>query len=109
MRYTYRYVATSVTGVAGISKETKGHRIEAKCYVEGLGDCKSVLKVCLFLIMKGVWRGVIDRRHQQMLCRLSEISSVVRKREREEKSGKRPSNNKQILARWSGNKTTKNN
>lgn len=46
MRYTYRYVATSVTGVAGISKETTGHRIEAKCYIEGLGDCKSVLKVC---------------------------------------------------------------
>lgn len=46
-RYTYRYVATSVTGVTGTTNQTTGLRIEAKCEIEGLGQCEHMLKVGL--------------------------------------------------------------
>ena len=44
-RYTYRYVATSVTGVTGTTNQTTGLRIEAKCVIEGLERCRNFLRV----------------------------------------------------------------
>ena len=46
-RYTYRYVATSVTGVNGTTNQTTGLRLEAKCEIEGVGECQNLLRVCV--------------------------------------------------------------
>ena len=48
-RYTYRYVATSVTGVNGTTNQTTGLRLEAKCEIEGVGECQNLLRVCVLL------------------------------------------------------------
>ena len=46
-RYTYRYVATSLTGVNGTTNQTTGLRLEAKCDIEGFGKCQNLLRVCV--------------------------------------------------------------
>lgn len=49
-RYTYRYVATTVTGVTGTTNQTTGLRIEATCEINALADCRRSLWVCYFVI-----------------------------------------------------------
>ncbi|XP_068740726.1 uncharacterized protein [Montipora capricornis] len=51
-KYTYRYVATSLTSVTGTSSEKTGHRIEAKCSIEGLGDCRNILRISDVKVME---------------------------------------------------------
>lgn len=55
-RYTYRYVATSVTGVNGTTNQTTGLRLEAKCEIEGVGECQNLLRVCaLFWLYSSIF------------------------------------------------------
>lgn len=49
-RYTYRYVATTVTGVTGTTNQTTGLRIEATCEINALADCRRSLWVCYFVV-----------------------------------------------------------
>lgn len=49
-RYTYRYVATTATGVTGTTNQTTGLRIEATCEINALADCRRSLWVCYFVI-----------------------------------------------------------